>query len=144
MSPGAPLGPRPWAEPRARVRPGAPPWWRRARSLVAAGVAAALVASFIGFIATFATYAIWPGEAKVIGAWVCPDTHPDMVISHETYQAADGGTAIEDGVKCLDDRGDVVPRGYGYVVGRLGLIHSACVFVLMFVVGRLVLRSRRR
>lgn len=108
-------------------------------------VVAAAVSLFIGFISALAMNAIWPGEARLVLPSACPDSHPDMYIVHSEYGTTDG-TAVEDTISCLDERGDTVERSYGWVIWRLGKIHSAVSFVVLVALGLLVNRraAKRR
>lgn len=96
------------------------------------------VSLFIGFISALALNAIWPGEARLVLPSACPDSHPDMYIVHSEYGTADGGTTVEDTISCLDERGDTVERSYGWVIWRLGKIHTAVTFVVLVALGVLV------
>ncbi|MGO1833710.1 hypothetical protein CZ771_00310 [Actinomycetales bacterium JB111] len=83
--------------------------------IVAAIAAVPVTAALTGL----ALWLLWPGHLHLLPAeWICPPDHPTVAVTRETWQASDGGTAVDLAVFCQSPTGGLIRPGIWPIVWR--------------------------
>jgi hypothetical protein len=98
-------------------------------SLVAAAFVAVPVTAIVVGVGL---WLIWPGHAQYLPVdLVCPPEYTNIVVARDTWQASDGGTAIDLAVFCQSPAGGVMRPGIWTIIWREAFV-VWCVLVALF------------
>ncbi|MGO1562717.1 MAG: hypothetical protein ACTHW7_12940 [Actinomycetaceae bacterium] len=83
--------------------------------VVSAIVAVPVTAALTGL----GLWLLWPGHLHLLPTeWICPPDHPTVAVTRETWQASDGGTAVDLAVFCQSPTGGLMRPGIWPIVWR--------------------------